>query len=422
MVDMDKTKSHSLQDDLDLQVTTDVVCWATDRIPPGGRHDNDFLHYRDISIVPTLEELQCSRASWLPLASGANHVFDNKELRLLDSNFRLLREDAVSTMRDKIKEQENIWMNARIIGVESKASGGPLKPLSFVLQVDSRKQKIDWEKTKSFPMGGIIALCKDGIPQRLGTINVREHKAEGQWLRAQGGPRIGVVFDESKAFDSSLVEIGKNCHLNTKADAMYSKENSGNRRHAYMEGMHTYELVEVSQSFFTYQPVLKALQEMSCVPFADELVHQRPFPGGRPTYLPSVVRMPNAPSFKQHECNLMNWKSNDITNATSLDDSQAEALRHALSSRVALIQGPPGTGKTFIGALLARMIRENSDESILCVCYTNHALDQFLEHLYDNGERDIVRLGGRTKSDVIRNYQMNELARAKARLNNRRIG
>ena len=49
-----------------------------------------------------------------------------------------------------------------------------------------------------------------------------------------------------------------------------------------------------------------------------------------------------------------------------------------------------GTGKTFIGALIAEMIRENTDESILCVCYTNHALDQFLEHLYDNGDRKIV--------------------------------
>lgn len=74
------------------------------------------------------------------------------------------------------------------------------------------------------------------------------------------------------------------------------------------------------------------------------------------------------------------------------------------------------TGKTFIGALLARMIRENSDESILCVCYTNHALDQFLEHLHDNGEDKIVRIGGRSKSGVIQKYQIRELSRTKAEL------
>ena len=32
-----------------------------------------------------------------------------------------------------------------------------------------------------------------------------------------------------------------------------------------------------------------------------------------------------------------------------LDNSQKEALSHALNSNFALIQGPPGTGKTYIG-------------------------------------------------------------------------
>jgi len=64
-----------------------------------------------------------------------------------------------------------------------------------------------------------------------------------------------------------------------------------------------------------------------------------------------------------------------------------------------------------MGALIARMIRENSDESILCVCYTNHALDQFLEHLMDTGEKDIVRMGGRSKSEKLQGYQLSELAK-----------
>ncbi len=38
---------------------------------------------------------------------------------------------------------------------------------------------------------------------------------------------------------------------------------------------------------------------------------------------------------------------------------------------------------------------------ILCVCYTNHALDQFLENLLDEGIEGIVRIGGRSKSEKI---------------------
>ena len=69
-----------------------------------------------------------------------------------------------------------------------------------------------------------------------------------------------------------------------------------------------------------------------------------------------------------------------------------------------------------MGALIAQMIRENTDESILCVCYTNHALDQFLEHLYDNGETRIVRIGGRSQSEKLQKYNLKELARSKTKL------
>ena len=74
-----------------------------------------------------------------------------------------------------------------------------------------------------------------------------------------------------------------------------------------------------------------------------------------------------------------------------LDPSQREAMRVALSKRVALIQGPPGTGKTHVGAMVCDAIARRSKETILCVCYTNHALDQFLESLLDKGITDIVR-------------------------------
>jgi hypothetical protein len=60
------------------------------------------------------------------------------------------------------------------------------------------------------------------------------------------------------------------------------------------------------------------------------------------------------------------------------------------------------------------MIRSNTNESILCVCYTNHALDQFLEHLLDTGERKIVRIGGRSKSERLSGYQLRELAQHKS--------
>ncbi|KAK0261276.1 hypothetical protein LTR35_017885 [Friedmanniomyces endolithicus] len=57
-----------------------------------------------------------------------------------------------------------------------------------------------------------------------------------------------------------------------------------------------------------------------------------------------------------------------------------------------------GTGKSFIGALLAKALHDRTKEKILVICYTNHALNQFLEDLLDIGiapER-MVRLGAKS--------------------------
>ena len=77
-----------------------------------------------------------------------------------------------------------------------------------------------------------------------------------------------------------------------------------------------------------------------------------------------------------------------------LDPSQCEALYAALTRKVAVIQGPPGTGKTFLGLKVVQVLLQNCQywrnpaqqetegkkpAPILVICYTNHALDQFLE-------------------------------------------
>jgi hypothetical protein len=95
-----------------------------------------------------------------------------------------------------------------------------------------------------------------------------------------------------------------------------------------------------------------------------------------------------------------------------LDAAQCRALVGTLKSRVSLIHGPPGTGKTFIGVLLAQAIVATTNEQILCVCYTNHALDDFLVDLLDAGIADIVRLGGRSKNGRLEQYNLRERVRS----------
>lgn len=54
------------------------------------------------------------------------------------------------------------------------------------------------------------------------------------------------------------------------------------------------------------------------------------------------------------------------------------------------------------------MILRNTRERILCVCYTNHALDKFLEHLLEAGQNKMVRIGGRSKSPTLEPFQLHK--------------
>ena len=57
-----------------------------------------------------------------------------------------------------------------------------------------------------------------------------------------------------------------------------------------------------------------------------------------------------------------------------------------------------GTGKSFIGALLVHAFYKLTDYRIVVCCYTNHALDQFLEDLLKQGipKTHMVRLGSKS--------------------------
>lgn len=400
-----------------------AACWVTDMVPPGGRHDNDHRNFRNIRILPTIDELTCTVKPYLPLASGENRFMDEPVSSLLDSNFRLLREDAVSTMKQTLSDDSarGTWTNARIVDLDVGNRGGGWL-VSFVVQCDSRTEgNPTWKYSRALRHGAVVALCRNGVPVRMGTIVVREAEEPDKWLHSPMGPKIGVAF-ESLDFDACIEEMINNSGINaivcdTTDDLLHTRRTDP--RHAVLLGhlqiydgqMTTYDLIEVSKSFFAYHPILKALQAKESIPLSNELLGSQKSKNVKPSYLPDNISLPNDPNFEGYECDLEMWSTDDVVQKTTLDKSQADALRHSLSSRVALIQGPPGTGKTFLGALVARTIRRNTDETILCVCYTNHALDQFLEHMLATGENRLVRIGGRSKSETLGGYNLRNLSR-----------
>lgn len=119
-----------------------------------------------------------------------------------------------------------------------------------------------------------------------------------------------------------------------------------------------------------------------------------------------------------------------------LDESQFDALKAALTKQFTIIQGPPGllslsllkcltnpniltgTGKTYVGLRIAQALLQNvrswghtiigttvKVSPILVVCYTNHALDQFLEGIIPFCQ-SIIRIGGKSKSPLLEHFNL----------------
>lgn len=189
-----------------------------------------------------------------------------------------------------------------------------------------------------------------------------------------------------------------------------------------------YSFVESPSFFEAYKHVLKALQDIrgeQDMPFVRHLVFCEP-EVQPPTYIENNPTV-DFTCLTPPERNRRQLLVNDVRRAADwptkerigLDDSQFEALRQAMTKRLAIIQGPPGTGKTYVGLKIVQVLLQKITGMgpILVVCYTNHALDQFLEGIAafmpmeDLGK--IVRMGGtaRIKEEVqrfqLKNYLEN---------------
>jgi hypothetical protein len=163
----------------------------------------------------------------------------------------------------------------------------------------------------------------------------------------------------------------------------------------------------------SFQPVLEGLQEMykkPDIPFRNLIASpstEEPFPDLEPPQytlragftsfdlaclLPENDRV--RPLVTTPETPL---DPHTIQSRTTLDPTQSVALLNTLSRGLSLIQGPPGTGKSYTGEKIIQVLLANKEKAdlgpILCVCYTNHALDQLLEHLLDDGNTRVVRIG-----------------------------
>ncbi|XP_022807780.1 NFX1-type zinc finger-containing protein 1-like [Stylophora pistillata] len=354
----------------------------------GHKPPNDF---RDIPICPTNEELRSNERPFLR-KNVTKGRYDDAE-HYLDVQFRLLREDFLEPLREGIQEivknvprrQKNqlikCYPGARIVDKTFTQSG-----VIYHIQFDvSKFNTRRWANSKRLMYGSFLCLSKDEFKTMLFAMVANRNAEE----LARG--KIEIRFMEEQ--DIFGIE-------NRKGE---------------------YQMVESPAYFEAYRHVLRGLKEINetTLPFKKYLV-ECSTDVSPPEYLSCEVTqdpicynlsealdVPNeASAFSVPVLQSEAWPS---VKKLPLNESQFEALKTALTTEFCVIQGPPGTGKTYVGAKIVRCLVENREawdpertSPMLMVCYTNHALDQFLEKVLEFlPKRKIIRVGGRCKSQQL---------------------
>ena len=399
--------------------------------PPGVRaHDNDKLNFRAISIVPTTSELGCSEAAYLPTLLESSNPSENVSenaiasantvASTLDRQFRLMREDLLGTVKEELADewkmpvhkQRRLLPTPSIIGFGTKPEPHvvirvPL-PMRLLHRVHAMKNNAANEFFEKGPgkrilnKGTLVVLVTDDMEEededapytgrRQRNLNI-DIKAVGTVVERQ--KPLKVVYDSNNR-GTRVLEVG----ISFTAESMrfitpllQQFEDKKKDGVSIVGDGRKSGLFNASAGLFSLEPILKALKKMDSVPMSDQLIHLK-----KPTH-PCLPH--GSKSFEDLETRLQQ--------AVTSDQAQKRALEEIFRSNVVLVQGPPGTGKTYIGVQMVKAMLELEEKSpnegrplrILCLCYTNHALDSFLLDLIDAGvPADLfVRLGSSPKID-----------------------
>lgn len=333
---------------------------------------NNSIDYRHIPLYPTLDDIINKSPSLT--ANNVKRPYQNCDI-YLDTFFRLMREDFVSTIRDNLRfmkkthknnheqlEMHRMWYfkNVNI----QKSNGKALKTITIRFDSLANAKYKDYENSKQFKNGSLLLLSKDKFDTFC----------------------LGIVV-ETFSLNKGIVGV----------DVIDYKE---------VINWTCVDLFEPSTFYEPYRYVMGVLQDMNETnfPMKNYIVY-----GIKNVNFPSYLEKNPMYTINGIQFNVLQnnqWPSAEVL---KMDTNQYEAFKGALTKEFTMIQGPPGTGKTYIGLEIVKTIIENLYETkkitnpIMIVCMTNHALDQFLEGIW-RITRNIARFGCGTKSDILVNF------------------
>lgn len=300
---------------------------ASDGPRPGGRHDNDHEDFRQISILPTADELLSEEEPFLRAAAAIEDLStEDSHLQVhLDNQFRLLREDMIGEMRDELQVA---------LGKKPGRHKGVIIDGLNILDVDcgpSNKRQA-W---------GLRLECKSPLRQLL-HLNPKDRKAyltEHRNLIKHQSLACLTVNQEVAAFTT----IHRDLDLLTRKLPIIVLQFCG--KHNILSSLLRFKtaqnitLIQLDTALFSFEPILKGLQRLKNLSLVDELLLWKP---------ESKLILPPSPPLK-----LIHKVEKDPRQdlqtllrtplSVRLDGSQVSSLLAGLQQRLSIIQGPPGT-------------------------------------------------------------------------------
>lgn len=421
----------------------------------GPRHDNDHADIFDIKILPTTEEIQSSRLEYLPLSDPTKHHVPG-QAGLLDRQFRLLREDTVGQLRDAVqiecrrlnkppnaqpptKRQNNgirniIYDNVALLRQEFDRKKGLQVVAEFdqpsALAKKGAKEREEWWKnSKQLQVDAFVCLVSS--TGRAIFFSICDPTPSPPPRQKYGNEERGVQsVEQQRAFNErpslfkhknratlmlSLVEI-------IPEEIIWINSHLGRAHRGQLQSLVEFPGVLLP----SFQPTLQALQKMSRsldLPFSQLIAPDIQYAGDVDMHAPAYTRKPgftfNLETLTGGEQLLFApgkpFDDTTLSKKSTLDRAQRLSTLNALGSGLALIQGPPGTGKSYTGVAIIKTLLKNREAAklgpIICVCYTNHALDQLLEHLVKDGVKQLIRLGSRSKSELLQDLNLHRISK-----------
>ncbi|KAK8075662.1 hypothetical protein PG997_010325 [Apiospora hydei] len=368
---------------------------------PGTRHDNDHLNIAHISILPTAGELLSDQDEFLPSTDFRQpHFLDDPVQRYLDTHFRLLRYDVFGPLKE-------------VLGalIPSIARNDTLSKLHLDANVHlyykSSISHVSVDDRRGFELHVTFTPLKQ--------LHKKTAKERQQWWsaakRLEVGSLLYFVFpaDESvmllplivsnKTLDGPLEHslLSATSPVFKAKLAMQGATDVGNALRMYTEKSKGV-LVElpglIPATLESPRYARDAGFSFSLDPIAS---------GDGPPLSLSATSSPD-------DTSLIDGLESRLT----LDRGQCRALVAALTQEFSLIQGPPGTGKSYLGVQLIRVLLACKKKAklgpIIIVCFTNHALDQFLVHLKQVGITKFIRIGGQSRTSQIDEHNLRKVS------------